>query len=149
MSTYDLRTALHIHLMALVYSDLTTLKPDEIFDPATVRNSERIRRGNVILTDPETIGFGHGVYSRMEADYQIDIWVPRKLSGRSGLAELDNLTDLHVTHFFPANGQGLALTRNSTTANIVRRPNVLNMGREGAYLRTSIDVPFYVEYNPS
>lgn len=149
MSTYDLRTAFFVHLTSLTYTDLTTLKPDEVFDPGTVRNTQRIRRGSILLSGPETIGFGYGVYSRMDADYQIDLWVPRKINGRSGLSELDNLTDLHVSHFFPSNGQGLALTRNSTTAYIVKRPTIQNMGREGAYLRASIDVEFYVEYQPS
>lgn len=147
ISLYDLRTAWHIKLTELSDNKLTTLKPDEVFDPATTQNDMAIRRGAVLLSGPETVAFGNGVYSREEGTYQISIWVPRRIS--SALKRMDNLADAHVAHFFPANGRGLTVTRNTTSAHVIRRPEIRNMQRDGSYISTIIDVEFYTEHFPS
>lgn len=147
MDTYDLSVAFYEKLAALTYSGMKTLLPDEIFDPAESVSSAPVRRGYVLLDSPETVAFGNGVYSRTTGIYQIDLWVPRKTT--SALKTIKQMADAHVTHFFPANGRGLTLTENATSANIVRRPNQRSFGREGAYLREIVEVDFYVEVNPS
>lgn len=154
MDTYDLETAFYRRLTVLTYQNLTTLRPDQIFDPETAATQVSFRRGQVLLNEPDTIAFGHGVYSRIECIYQIDLWVPRANydalgDGAGALKQIKNMSDAHLAHFFPANGRGLALTENSTTAAIVRRPTQRHMGREGAYLREIIEVNFYTDVPPS
>lgn len=147
MDRHDLNLAFYRRLITLTYSDMETKRPDEVFDPKDESNIENIRRGYVLLGDPDTTGFGNGVYSRIEGIYQIDIWVPR--NNENAFKTSSNLSDAHVAHFFPTNGRGLALTENSTTANIIRRPSQRHLGREGSYLRDIIEVNFYVEVFPS
>lgn len=154
MDSYDLELAFYQRLIALTYTNLETVRPDEIMDPATVAKNIAWRRGFVIRGNPETVAFGNGVYSRMEGIYQIDIWVPRVNydalgDGSGALKQLKKMSDGHVTQFFPANGRGLALTKNSTTANIIRQPKQRYIGREGAFLREIVEVDFYAEINPS
>lgn len=147
MDTYDLSVAFYTRLSSLTYSGMKTLLPDEIFDATEGVSSTTVRRGFVMLSEPETVAFGNGVYSRTSGLYQIDIWVPRKTT--SALKTIKQMADAHVTHFFPANGRGLTLTENTTSGHIVRRPNQRSIGREGAYLRELVEVDFYVEVNPS
>lgn len=147
MNTYDLRTAFYLEMTALTYNDLTTLKPDEVFDASDAPSNNSLRRGAVMLAEPYTAGFGDGIYTRTEGIYQIDIWVPRKID--NALQRLDALTDAHILQFFPANGRGKTVTRNSTSGHIVHRPGARPMGRAGSYITTQIDVLFYVEEYPS
>lgn len=147
MDAYDLELAFYRKLIALTYATITTARPDEVFDPEQIGSSQGWRRGTVLLNDPETVGFGNGVYSRLTGIYQIDLYVPRTNNG--SLKQLKNMTDAHVAHFWPSNGRGLTLTENTTSANIVRRPSQRHLGREGAYLRDVVEVDFYVEEFPS
>lgn len=147
MDAYDLELACYRRLLTLTYATISTARPDEVFDPQTLAASYGWRRGTVLLNNPETVAFGHGVYSRIEGVYQIDLYVPRANNG--ALKQLKNMTDAHVAHFWPSNGRGLTLTENSTSANIVRRPSQKHLGREGAYLRDVVEVDFYVEEFPS
>lgn len=147
MDAYDLELAFYRRLIALTYATTTTARPDEVFDPQTLPNTQVWRRGSIIGPFPETVGFGDGVYSRLYGIYQIDIYVPRTNNG--ALKELKNMTDAHVVQFWPSDGRGLTLTENSTSANIVKRPSQRHLGREGAYLRELVEVDFYVEEFPS
>lgn len=147
MDAYDLELACYRRLIALTYSTIATARPDEVFDPQTLASTYGWRRGTVMLNDPETIGFGNGVYSRIDGIYQVDLYVPRTNNG--ALKQLKNMTDAHVAQFWPSNGRGLTLTENSTSAHIVRRPAQRHLGREGAYLRDVVEVDFYVEDFPS
>ena len=139
MNTFDLETAFYRRL-ALLSFDGRTLKPDEEFDP---KHASAFRRGVVVLDRPETVGFGNGVYSRVEGFYQIDTWISREVD--DALMLVKQAADAHVTHFFPANGRGLSLTENQTSAHITRRPTRRSLGRDGAFLREMTEVPFYVE----
>jgi len=147
MDAYDLELAFYRKLVALTYATVKTYRPDEVADPESLASNYGWRRGHILGPEPQTEGFGNGVYSRLYGTYQIDIYVPRANNG--SLKELKNMTDAHVAHFWPANGRGLTLTENSTSANIVRRPSQRHLGREGAYLREVIEVDFYVEEFPS
>ena len=147
MSTYDLNIAFWDKLNALIYSSMKTLRPDEIFDPKEISSTASIRRGFILMNDPEFRAFGRGVYSRIEGIYQIDIWLPRDTT--SALKTIKEMADAHVAHFFPANGRGLTLTENTTSAHILRRPAQKDMGREGSYLREMIEVDFFVDEDPS
>lgn len=147
MDAYDLELAFYRRLIALTYSNVSTARPDEVFDPEIIAPTQAWRRGTVLLNNPETVGFGDGVYSRISGVYQIDIYQPRANNG--SLKALKNMTDAHVAHYWPTNGRGLTLTENATSANIVRRPSQRHLGREGAYLRDVVEVDFYVEEFPS
>lgn len=147
MDTYDLELAFYTQLISLSYSNQKTLRPDEIFDPKEFAASYSVRRGAIVFNEPETIGFGNGVYTRTEGLYQIDIWLPRDTT--SALKTLKQMADSHVATFWPSNGRGIALTQNSTTANIIRRPSQRHLGRDGSYLREIVEVDFYVEVFPS
>lgn len=146
MDTYDLEVAFFNKLAALSFTG-KTLKPDEIFDPKELTSDTLVRRGVVLGPYPETVGFRHGAYTRAKGIYQIDLWVPRQLT--SAMKTLKQQADAHVVHFFPANGRGLTLTENSTSANMDRYPEHRFMGREGAYLREVIEVDFFVDVDPS
>lgn len=147
MDRHDLNLAFYRRLIALAYNGMETIRPDQIFDATNESNTETIRRGVVILNEPQTIGFGNGVYSRIEGIYQIDIWVPR--SNENAFKTCSELSDAHLLHFFPANGRGLTVTENTTSAHITRRPAQRHLGREGAYLREVIEIEFYTDINPS
>ena len=147
MDSHHLELAFYRRLIALTYNGVTTLKPDDVFNPESTTSTQVIRRGQVISTDPETVGFGNGVYTRLEGLYQVDLWMPRANS--SALKDLRNMTDAHVAQFWPSTGRGLTLTEEQTSANVVRRPAQHHLGREGAYLRETISVTFYVEELPS
>lgn len=147
ISTYDLNIAFWEKLGALTYSGMKTLRPDEIFDPKELNSTTPVRRGFILLNDPGFRAFGHGVYSRIEGIYQIDIWLPRATT--SALQTIKQMSDAHVAHFFPANGRGLTLTENTTSANIHKRPAQKDLGREGSYLREMIEVDFFVDEDPS
>ena len=134
--------------------NFVTLKPTEVKEPP----DGPWRRGWVLLGEPETIGFGNGVYSRTEGIYQIDLYVP--LFQESALRVLRGATDAHVTRFWPANSRGLTLERNGTEAHILRRPNQRHLSyggqatnapnsREGAFLRAIVEVDFFVEHYPN
>lgn len=147
MDAYDLELALYRRLTALTYATITTVRPDDVFDPQSLPSTYGWRRGTVILDNPETIAFGNGVYSRIVGIYQVDLYVPRSNNG--ALKQLKNMTDAHVAYFWPSNGRGLTLTENSTSAHIVKRPSQKHLGREGSYLRDVVEVDFYVEDFPS
>lgn len=147
MNRHDLNLAFYRQLIALTYASMVSIRPDEIFDPKDEGGSNSIRRGFVLLNDPETIAFGNGVYSRIAGIYQIDIWVPREL--QNAFKTTSTYSDAHVLQFWPANGRGLTLTENSTSAHIVKRPSQKHLGREGSYLRDVVEVDFYVEDFPS
>lgn len=147
MDTYDLSVAFYTRLAALTYSGMKTLLPDEIFDATEGVSATTYRRGVVIGPHPSFTAFGHGVYSRVMGIYQIDLWVPRKTT--SALKTIKQMADAHLAHFWPANGRGLTLTENSTSAYITARPDQTPMGREGAYLREMIEVEFWTEIHPS
>lgn len=147
IDTYDLSVAFYERLAALTYSGMKTLLPDEIFDPTESVSATTVRRGVVIPNDPETSGFGNGVYSRLTGIYQIDLWVPRKTT--SAIKTVKQMADAHLTQFFPANGRGLTLTENTTSAHILKRPSIRSFGREGAYLREIVEVDFFVDDFPS
>lgn len=147
LDNYDLNIAFWQRLSALSYNGMTTLRPDEIFDPKDLTSSATVRRGFIIGPDPQVVGFGHGVCTRHFGIYQIDIWVPRATT--SALKTLAEMADAHIAHFYPDNGRGLTLTENSTLAHIERHPSVADMAREGAYLRRTVSVDFYVDDFPS
>lgn len=151
IDTYDLDIAFLDKLQALTYSGMKTLLPDEIFDPTEQTSATTVRRGVILLNEPDTSGFGEGVYSRLGGIYQIDLWVPRKTTSdtTSPLQQLKKMSDAHLAHFFPANGRGLTLTENTTSAHILRRPTIRSFGREGAYLREIVEVDFFVDDFPS
>lgn len=139
MDLYDLSNAFHKKLKLLNFSG-QTLTEDEIINP---KDASAIRRGVVILGKPEVVGFGHGVYSRANGFYQIDLFVQRETN--FALKVLKRAATAHANHFFPANGRGLTLTENQTSAHIQRHPNILPFTREGAYLRHIVEVDFYIE----
>ena len=154
MNSYDLEAAFFTHLRNFPYMNFVTLKPTEVKEPP----DSPWRRGWVILAEPETIGFGNGVYSRTEGVYQIDLYVP--LFQESALRVLRGATDAHVTRFWPENGRGLTIERNETCAHILRRPNQRHLSygneasaqphaREGAFLRAIVEVDFFVEHYPN
>jgi hypothetical protein len=148
MSSYDLNVAFWNKLSALTYSDMKTLRPDEIFDPKEIASSASVRRGYIDGPDPEFWCFGNGRYVRLQGTYQIDLWMPRKTT--SAMKTIKDMSDAHVAHFWPAGGRGLTLTENNTSAHIqVDRPKQTTLGREGAYLREMIEIEFYVEEDPS
>lgn len=147
MDTYDLEVAFYQKLAALTYAGMKTLLPDEIFDPKEGTSNTTYRRGVIMGPYPETVGFRYGVYTRARGIYQIDLWIPRQAT--SAMKTLKEMADAHVVHFFPANGRGLTLTENDTSAHITRYPEHRYLGREGAYLREVIDVDFYVDIDPS
>lgn len=140
-SSYDLEVAFFDHLSALTYTDMETLTPDGLQDEPN--NRVTWRRGHVMTADPETIAIGCGVHSRIEGIYQIDLYVPRQSD--NAFKTLKEMSDAHVNYFFPVNGRSQTLTRNQTSAHIVERPDQNYMGRQGAFLKESIDVVFYVE----
>lgn len=147
MNTHDLKLAFYKHLISLTPTGFGTLKPQEVFDLHTHNRDRGIRRGHVILSEPDTIAFGNGVYTRITGMYQIDLWFPRRASG--ALKTINGAVDLHVRHFFPANGRGLTLRHGQTEAHILSRPNQRTMDRDGAYLREMIEVDFHVDDFPS
>lgn len=137
MNRYDLETAFFKHLFLLPFAG-RTLEPDEIVE-ITVG---AWRRGTVMTAQPNTVGFGNGVLTRVEGFYQIDIYIPR--THASALKLILQSADSHILHFFPANGRGLSLTEQGTTASIIRRPAHRDIGRDGAYLRQIVEVEFQV-----
>lgn len=143
MNRHDLNLAFYRRLIAYTVDNMSTKRPDEVFDPKDESNIQAIRRGAIMLNAPMTFAIGNGVSSRMEGIYQIDIWVPRNSENAFKIAS--DLSDGHLAHFFPANGRGLTLTENQTSAHITRRPTQSHLGREGAYLRDIVEVNFFVE----
>ena len=146
-SAHDLELAFYRRMTELTPPAITTARPDQIFDPAALAATQPWRRGVVLGPNPQTEGFGDGVYTRLYGVYQIDVYVPMKNNG--ALKEFRTLLDAHVAQFWPANGRGISLTKNNTTAHITRRPSQRNLDREGAYLRGLVEVDFYVEVLPS
>ena len=147
MDTYDLELAFYNKLSSLTYTGMKTLRPDEIFDPTKLGTTAPVRRGTVLIGDPQTVGFRYGAYTRTPGIYQIDLWLSRTTT--SALKVIKQMSDAHLTHFFPVTGRGDTLTENTTSANITRRPNQRSFGREGAYLREMIEVEFFVDVDPS
>lgn len=146
MNRHDLELAFYRQLTALALASATTLRPDDVFDAATVSQTQLIRRGNVGTIEAQTQGFGNGVYTRIEGVYFVDLYVYRtSSSGDWPLKRLNTLLDQHLEQFWPVNGRGLSLTENQTTAHIVRRPQIRTLPRAGAYLRGMVEVEFYVE----
>ncbi|MEM6413197.1 MAG: hypothetical protein AAF720_00885 [Pseudomonadota bacterium] len=143
MDTYDLELAFYRKLIALTFPLLETLRPDQIFNSEKSSESNAFRRGILLPLDPYTFAFGDGVYSRVESIYQIDIWVPR--SRQNSLRSMRELSNNHVTHFFPENGRGETVTEKQTSAHIEVRPSQRDFQREGAFLRTIVEVPFRVD----
>lgn len=143
MDTYDLSVAFFNKLAALTYSGMKTLLPDEIFDATEGVSATTVRRGVVLPMEPVFAGFGNGRMVRLEGDYQIDLWVPRKTT--SAIKTLKQMSDAHVNHFYPVNARGLTLPENSTEAQILTRPSQRPMGRDGAYLREIVEVHFSVD----
>jgi hypothetical protein len=137
VNLYDLETAFYKRLALLTFSG-STFRPDQIVDNPT----GAWRRGVIVMVDPETVGFGNGVLTRVNGLYQIDLYVPRVQD--NAFKTLMQASDAHLAHFFPATGRGLALTEASTMASIRRRPMQRRMGREGAFLREIVDVEFEV-----
>lgn len=139
MDTYHLELAFYRHLAALAFTG-TTYKPDDVIPN---NHPARSRRGWVMLGKPETVGFGNGIYTRTPGIYQIDIYIDR--STTNALKVLKQTADAHATHFFPANGRGLTLTEEQTSAHITRRPNQPAFERGAAFLRQIVEIDFYVE----
>ena len=147
MDTYDLSVAFYKRLTALDADTFVTAHPAKLFDPEVDAVNQPWRRGTVMLDDPYTAGFGDGVYSKTEGLYQIDLYMPARAD--RALRRLKKAADEHVTQFFPANGRGLTLTENATSAHISARPSQRHAGREGAYLREIVEVAFRVDIPPS
>ena len=143
MNRHDLNLAFYRKLTGLAIANMIDVRPDEIEEPASLLNSQSWRRGVVMLNEPEPIAWGDGVYSRIHGLYQIDIYVPR--AAASAFKVASEYSDAHVAHFFPANGRGITVTENQTSAHIVRRPSQRHLGREGAYLRDVVEVDFYLD----
>ena len=150
MDSYDLELAFFERLITLTYNNLETYRPDEIIDLSKLAKNVSARRGTIVSPVPDFWYFGNGVGTRVAGTYQIDIWVPRgnynALGDEAGaLKQLKNMSDAHLAHFFPENGRGLTVTKNSTSAHITKRPSQTPMSREGSYLREMIEIEFFAD----
>ena len=142
MDSYDLEVAFQKHLEGLSFSGRTLLE-DEVFDFAKNGGVAKVRRAVLMRVGEEFAGFGNGRNSRELYMLQIDIWVSR--TTEDAKKALKNLSDAHLAHFYPANGRGLTITENATSAHVTKRPAQRYLGREAAFLREMVEVDAYVE----
>lgn len=150
MNTYDANKALWDRLQSLTDNSPLTMRPDEIFDPKEASTNKFVRRAEIMWNKPETVGFRRGAYTRTQAIYQINLYVPRKYStSTQGTLEIaSDWADQHVDLFFPTNGRGLSLTENQTEVIIHRRPHRYTLGRHGSYWVEICSVEFFVDDDP-
>lgn len=121
-----------------------TPQPEFAWNPEAYKpdTSTRWLRPTMLPFEPVTLTASSPIASDNRGIYQIDCFV----SERDGMDAAWGLADAISNHFFPTNGQGLALTASSgLIVDIQRRPSKDPLDARGGFAGVAVLVRYFAQ----